>query len=56
MTNKEIAKALIEYGNKRYPKIEVSRDVKDSATGIGLKEFIESLSYENQKPDQTVPS
>jgi hypothetical protein len=54
MTNKEIVEALVEYGNKRYPKIEVSRDVEDSASGIGFKDFIESLTYRNERPGQTV--
>ena len=45
MTNKELVKALVEYGNKRYPKIEFTRNVEDSADGIGFKDFIESLYY-----------
>ena len=52
MTNKELVEALVEYGNKHYPAIEVSRKVEDSTDGIGFKDFIESLSYQNERRDQ----
>jgi hypothetical protein len=54
MTNKELREALVEYGNRRYPKLEVTRNVEDSANGIGFKDFIESLTYANEKQDRTV--
>ena len=47
MTNEEMVKALIEYGNTRYPKIDCER-TKGKA-GISFKEFIESLAYTTQK-------
>jgi hypothetical protein len=57
MTNEELLfKALMEYGKKRYPKIEVSRTVSDGTQGIGMREFIESLSYGNQKQGRIVPA
>ena len=52
MTNKELVEALAQYGNKRYPKSEAKRTVSDGTQDIGMKDFIESLSYGNQKQDR----
>jgi hypothetical protein len=50
MTNDEMIQALIKYGDERYPRIKVNREV-EPAEGITFKDFIESLSYGNQKQE-----
>jgi hypothetical protein len=52
MTNEEIVALLRKYGTKRYPKTGVAR-VVDSAPGTTMKQFIESLTYGNQRQDRT---
>ena len=53
MTEEHLVAALLEYGDKLNPKPEVVRSEEDSAPGITFKEFIESLSFGNQKQDRT---
>lgn len=55
MTNEEIVAVLVEYGTKRYGKSEIKRET-ETVCGMTFKEFIESLPYRKEKPDQTVHS
>jgi hypothetical protein len=54
MTDEEMIQMLREYGRKRYPSAETVRD--SELDGITFKEFIESLSYGDQKRDRSIPA
>jgi hypothetical protein len=56
MTNEEMITELKKFGDEHYPKSTVVREQDSNSDGMGMKEFMESLSYGGQKQDRTVPS
>jgi len=55
MSDSEIIKELVQYGRGRYPKLTVDRTSAPSGAPT-LKEFIESLTYGDEKQGQKRPS